>query len=109
MDQEQENDKLRMINDCCPCYAVTKHRKKYNGISRQKKKREDAITIQNVYQKWNCPLDVLKKNLTVFCHFVTVKNISNGHKKVSLRQTIKIKALMSLLVKVGLFKIKWGL
>ena len=37
MDQEQENDKLRMINDCCPCYAVTKHRKKYNGISRQKK------------------------------------------------------------------------
>ena len=47
MDQEQENDKLRMINDCCPCYAVTKHRKKYNGISRQKK-REDTINIQNV-------------------------------------------------------------
>ena len=74
-----------------------------------KKKREDAINIQNAYQKWNCPLDLLKKNLTVFCHFVTVKNTSNGHKKVSLRQTIKIKALMSLLVKVGLFKIKWGL
>ena len=71
MDQEQENDKLRMINDCCPCYAVTKHRKKYNGISRQKK-REDAINIQNAYQKWNCPLDVLKKNSIVFYHFVTV-------------------------------------
>lgn len=70
MDQEQENDKLRMINDCCPCYAVTKHRKKYNGISRQKKERRRykyskclskvKLSIRFIEEEFNCVLS--------FCH-----------------------------------------
>ena len=108
MDQEQENDKLRMINDCCPCYAVTKHRKKYNGISRQKKERR-RYKYSKCLSKVKLSIRCIEEGFNYVFHFVTVKNTSNGHKKVTLRQTIKIKALMSLLVKVGLFKIKWGL
>ena len=32
----------------------------------KKKEREDAINIQNAYQKWNCPLDF--NCVLSFCH-----------------------------------------
>ena len=69
MDQEQENDKLRMINDCCPCYAVTKHRKKYNGISRQK--REKTLYIFKALSKVKLSIGFIKEEFDCvlsFCH-----------------------------------------